>query len=159
MKTKPSDSIETDASFTQGHHGKIKSQKNHQFQGHFQRGRFDGVNRYGEDHPHASHYDENDHRIPWSDDLRSEAHGQVDHAGKGPRGYKRRDERILEDVCEVLKDHPDIDPTDLHVSVSEGVVHLSGSLRSDYEMQIIDQLVSHVSGSKNIINKVIKNES
>src|SRR5688572_14459965 len=31
------------------------------------------------------------------------------HAGKGPRGYKRRDDRIHDEICERLTHHPLID--------------------------------------------------
>lgn len=47
--------------------------------------------------------------------------------GKGPKGYKRSDERIREDVCDHLSAGW-IDASDIEVSVSEGEVTLSGTV-------------------------------
>ena len=41
-------------------------------------------------------------------------------AGRGPKGYHRSDERIREDVSDRLTDHPDIDATEIEVTVHEG---------------------------------------
>jgi hypothetical protein len=39
------------------------------------------------------------------------------HAGRGPKAYRRSDERITEDVCDRLTQHPHIDATDIAVTV------------------------------------------
>ena len=51
------------------------------------------------------------------------------HSGKGPKGFTRSDERIHEQVCEVLMDHPAIDASDIEVEVSNGEVTLTGTVR------------------------------
>ena len=43
-------------------------------------------------------------------------------AGRGPRNYKRSDERILEDINERLTRDSMIDAFDIDVSVQDGVV-------------------------------------
>ncbi len=48
--------------------------------------------------------------------------------GKGPRGYVRTDERIRDEVCELLTQSDDVDATDIEVSVEHGVVTLLGSV-------------------------------
>jgi BON domain len=48
-------------------------------------------------------------------------------AGRGPKGYQRADDRIREDVCERLAEDPDIDASDMEVTVKDGEVTLSGS--------------------------------
>ena len=50
------------------------------------------------------------------------------HAGKGPKGYRRSDERIRDEVCEALAAHGEIDASDIEVSVADGVVSLSGTV-------------------------------
>lgn len=155
MKNKHLESVETDASFSQGHHhakGKLRNEKSLQ-QTHEKLGRFTGVNRYGEYHPHASHYDDEDHRTPWSQDLRSEGHFK-NHSGKGPRGYVRRDERILEDICEALIEQPDIDATKLKVSVQTGVVTIVGSVNEEYELNAIEYIVKNTSGVKKLVDRI-----
>src|SRR5262245_50097539 len=52
------------------------------------------------------------------------------HAGRGPRKYKRPDERIREDVIERLTLHPMIDATDIEVAVENGEVTLIGMVEN-----------------------------
>src|SRR5262245_20667475 len=50
------------------------------------------------------------------------------HAGKGPRGYRRSDARIYEDVCEALTRDGEVDASDVEVTVEDGQVMLSGTV-------------------------------
>jgi hypothetical protein len=52
------------------------------------------------------------------------------HRGRGPRNYRRPDERILEDVVERLTHHPWIDATDIQVSCTNGEVTLTGTVQN-----------------------------
>lgn len=81
--------------------------------------------------------------------------------GKGPKGYRRSDERIREDVCERLADHGDIDATEMDVSVSEGIVTLSGSVNSRRTKRLAEEAIENVSGVQDIRNevRVISNET
>lgn len=81
--------------------------------------------------------------------------------GKGPKGYRRSDERIREDVCERLADHGDIDATEMDVSVSEGIVTLSGSVNSRRTKRLAEEAIESVSGVQDIRNevRVISNEN
>jgi hypothetical protein len=47
---------------------------------------------------------------------------------RGPKGYKRSDERIQEDLCEHLMDIADIDSSDVSVQVRDGCVLLDGTV-------------------------------
>ena len=49
-------------------------------------------------------------------------------AGRGPKGYRRSDERLREEVCDRLMADPEIDPGELSVSVADAEVTLSGSV-------------------------------
>jgi osmotically-inducible protein OsmY len=51
-------------------------------------------------------------------------------AGRGPKGYKRSDDRIREDVNEELTRNPDIDASDIEVKVESGEVTLTGTVDS-----------------------------
>ena len=64
-------------------------------------------------------------------DPRARARGT--HAGKGPRGYRRSDARVYEDVCDALTRDSHVDATDVEVKVQDGQVTLSGSV-ADSEM-------------------------
>src|SRR5882724_11631017 len=48
--------------------------------------------------------------------------------GRGPRGYKRSDDRIREDVNDRLSDQPRLDASGIDVTVNNGVVTLSGTV-------------------------------
>jgi hypothetical protein len=52
------------------------------------------------------------------------------YRGRGPRTYRRPDERIVEDVVERLTHHPWIDATDIHVSCKYGEVTLTGMVQN-----------------------------
>src|SRR5205085_11361201 len=42
------------------------------------------------------------------------------HTGRGPKGYTRSDDRIMEDVCERLTQHGNIDASEITVQVNNG---------------------------------------
>jgi len=75
-----------------------------------------------------------------------------EHAGRGPRGYQRGDQRILEDVCDRLTDDPRIDASDIEVQVKDGEVTLAGSVRSRDEKRFTEDLIERVSGVRDVNN-------
>lgn len=75
-------------------------------------------------------------------------------SGKGPKNYKRSDERIREDVCEALIAHPEIDASDMEVEVKEGVVFLTGSVESRLVKRMAEDLVETISGVTDIRNEL-----
>ena len=72
-----------------------------------------------------SHLDPEHSHAP--EDL-SEPHVRPKYEGRAPKGYQRNDERIREDVCDHLTIHPDIDPSDVEVSVEDGIVTFEGTV-------------------------------
>ena len=54
--------------------------------------------------------------------------GEGTHRGKGPKGYQRSDERLKEMICERLRDDPDIDASEVTVTVMSGKITLDGSV-------------------------------
>lgn len=48
------------------------------------------------------------------------------YTGLGPRGYRRDDRRIFEDVCERLTRHGQVDASEIEVTVERGIVTLQG---------------------------------
>lgn len=53
-------------------------------------------------------------------------YGGQRRTGNAPKGYKRSDDRIREDVCDRLSERWDVDSQGIEVSVSNGEVTLSG---------------------------------
>jgi hypothetical protein len=62
------------------------------------------------------------------------------HVGKGPKGYKRTDERIRELVCEALTHDPHIDAADIEVLVRDGELALTGTVSDRWVKSAIEEL-------------------
>ena len=80
--------------------------------------------------------------------------GAGPHAGRGPRGYQRTDERIREDVCDVLCDHGYIDASEIEVTVLNGEVTLVGVVRERPEKRMAEDAVEQVSGVREVHNQL-----
>lgn len=78
--------------------------------------------------------------------------GTVSMAGKGPKGYRRSDERIREDVCDSLTDDPDLDASAIEVKVKDGEVTLNGSVDSRNAKRLAEHLIDQVSGVRDVHN-------
>jgi osmotically-inducible protein OsmY len=72
--------------------------------------------------------------------------------GKGPKGYKRSDARIQEDVSEALYIHRDIDATDIEIEVKDGEVTMTGTVDSRRTKRLCEDVVERVAGVKDVIN-------
>lgn len=75
-----------------------------------------------------------------------------DHRGKGPKAYKRSDERIHDDVCQRFTDDPWLDASDIEVGVSAGEVTLSGSVDSREAKRRAEDLAEDQAGVSNVKN-------
>jgi hypothetical protein len=75
-----------------------------------------------------------------------------DHAGKGPKNYKRSDELVCDEICERLTRHPAIDAREIEVDVKQGEVTLSGSVDSRHNKRLAETLTEDVFGVREIHN-------
>jgi hypothetical protein len=76
------------------------------------------------------------------------------HRGRGPKGYKRSDERIHEDVCERLTEDPMIDASNVEVEVKNGEVTLSGTVSSRGLKRRAEDLTELASGVTHVQNNL-----
>lgn len=76
------------------------------------------------------------------------------HAGRGPRGYRRSDDRIHAELCDRLTEAPDIDATDLEVEVRDGRVILSGGVPDRWMKHRAEDLADAVLGVTEVENRV-----
>jgi hypothetical protein len=74
--------------------------------------------------------------------------------GRGPKGYRRSDERIREDVNDRLTDHQYLDASDIDVSVKEGEVTLSGKVFDRADKRLAEDVAESVTGVKNVQNNL-----
>jgi hypothetical protein len=83
-------------------------------------------------------------------------HGRF--SGRGPRGYRRSDERIYEDVCELLTRHGEIDASGMEVEVHSATVILRGMADSGRTRRLAEELVEDIPGVRDVQNELRVNQ-
>jgi len=78
--------------------------------------------------------------------------------GRGPRNYHRSDERIYDDVCDLLPRHGEIDATSMEVEVHNGVVTLHGTADSGRIRRLTEEVVEGVAGVHDVRNDLRVNQ-
>ena len=94
--------------------------------------------------------DDNSRDRPWRDDARPG--DAVDHSGKGPRGWRRSDERICEDVNVALYRDPNIDAGDIEVRVVDCEVILTGTVADKFAKRMAEDIAESVFGVTDVQN-------
>jgi hypothetical protein len=79
---------------------------------------------------------------------------QGQYAGRGPRGYRRSDERIREDVSELLWVHGDIDASDIDVTVQDSEVTLEGTVDSRWTKRLAEDVANEARGVVDVHNRL-----
>ena len=72
----------------------------------------------------------------------------------GPKGYKRSDDRIREDICEHLMDISEIDSSDVEVRVHEGRVTLEGTVPVRSMRYEIEDIAAETLGVSDVENNI-----
>lgn len=72
--------------------------------------------------------------------------------GLGPRGYRRSDERIKEDVCQCLTDDAHIDASNIDVVVNDREVMLSGTVQTRAQKRRAEDVIERIPGVRDVIN-------
>jgi hypothetical protein len=80
---------------------------------------------------------------------------KTNHSGHGPKGYKRLDENIYEDVCEALTASPAVDASAINVEVKDGCVYLTGNVDSRFAKREAEWEIADISGITDVQNQLI----
>lgn len=115
----------------------------------------------------------NDYELGWNNDGQSSSeqsrrrlsagserpynqqqNSQQSFYGRGPKGYQRSDERIQEEVCDCLFDHPGIDASEIEVRVEDGQVTLSGTVNERRIRRLAEEAVEDIRGVKDVSNQI-----
>jgi hypothetical protein len=72
----------------------------------------------------------------------------------GPKGYKRSDDRVTEDICEHLMNMDDIDASDVTVQVHDGCVKLEGSVPERSMRYEIEDIAATTLGVTDVENHI-----
>jgi hypothetical protein len=79
---------------------------------------------------------------------------RASHRGRGPKGYRRSDERIKEIVCEHLTEDPYIDAGNIEVIVNDGAITLEGHVHDRRSKWYAEDLVESCTGVSEIHNRL-----
>jgi hypothetical protein len=114
--------------------------------------------RFGPDeHPSRGRLDDQDWqptrpargRSAWAGDW-----SEQDYRGRGPRDYRRADDRVRDEVCERLTDDWGVDATDINVQVQDGEVTLTGTVPTREQKRRAGACVEGVPGVHDVFNQV-----
>lgn len=75
-------------------------------------------------------------------------------SGRGPKGYRRSDERIREDICERLTEDWQVDASEIEIVVNNGEVTLTGAVGSRHEKRKAEDLAEAVTGVHEVHNSI-----
>ena len=94
----------------------------------------------------------------WFGDEEAERRRRMDqqreHRGRGPKGYRRSDERIKEDVNDRLSDDYYLDASEVEVTVTNTEVTLTGTVNNREDKRRAEDLAESVSGVTNVENRL-----
>ena len=80
-------------------------------------------------------------------------------AGRGPQGYKRSDDRIVEDINEAMTRDHNLDATNISVEVKDGEVVLKGTVSDREAKRYAEEIAESCSGVRDVQNQIrIKRE-
>jgi hypothetical protein len=72
----------------------------------------------------------------------------------GPKGYKRSDERIREDICERLWHESRLDVSEVSVDVHDGTVKLEGTVPHRQMKHRIEDIAADCAGVNDVENRI-----
>jgi BON domain len=75
-------------------------------------------------------------------------------AGRGPKGYLRSDERILEDIHDRLREHGEIDASNVTVRVVDREVTLEGTVEDRPTKRLAEDVAASVRGVVDVHNRL-----
>jgi hypothetical protein len=78
----------------------------------------------------------------------------ADYRGRGPRDYRRSDDRLREEVCDRLTDDWAVDATGMTVQVQDGEVTLAGTVPSRQQKRRAAEIVEQIAGVQDVFNQL-----
>jgi hypothetical protein len=80
--------------------------------------------------------------------------GPGPHVGRGPRDYRRPDQRILEDVCDWLAGDSRVDAREIDVRVHDADVTLDGIASDRRARRLAEDIAAAVPGVRDVFNRL-----
>ena len=76
------------------------------------------------------------------------------HAGQSAKFHRRSDDKIHEEVWELLSNNADLDASEIELHVEAGEVTLTGSVDSRDARWLAEDLVNSVTGVREVTNRL-----
>ena len=76
------------------------------------------------------------------------------YSGRGPKGYKRSDQQIIEDACQRLERDGEIDASEIEVTAEDGVITLRGTVQDRRTKRHAEECVESVYGARDVMNEL-----
>lgn len=76
------------------------------------------------------------------------------YAGRGPKGYKRSDQQIVEEACQRLERDGEIDASDIEVTAEDGVIRLRGTVHDRRAKRRAEECVESIYGAHDVMNEL-----
>ena len=78
--------------------------------------------------------------------------------GKGPRGYERSAQVILDEAYDKLTLDPDLDASGIDISFNDGIIILKGEVAARKDKRLAEDVVEDILGVRDVLNQLnIKN--
>lgn len=74
--------------------------------------------------------------------------------GQSPKFHRRSDDKIHEEIWELLSNNADLDATEIELHVEAGEVTLTGNVESRDARWLAEDLVSSVTGVREVTNRL-----
>lgn len=76
------------------------------------------------------------------------------YTGKGPKNYKRSDEKIVEEVNQALERNGDVDASEIEVTCTNGEVRLTGKVENRRAKREAEECAERIYGVKDVMNEL-----
>jgi osmotically-inducible protein OsmY len=76
------------------------------------------------------------------------------YSGRGPKGYRRSDQQLVEEASQRLERDGHIDATDIEVRANDGVIELEGSVNTRAEKRRAEACVESIYGLRDVMNRL-----
>jgi hypothetical protein len=76
------------------------------------------------------------------------------YAGRGPKGYKRSDQQIIEEACQRLERDGEVDATEIEVSAEDGIIRLRGTVPDRSTKRRAEECVESIYGARDVMNEL-----
>jgi osmotically-inducible protein OsmY len=76
------------------------------------------------------------------------------HTGKGPKGYRRSDESVIDEVSRRLEQDSEVDASEIEVTCSEGIVTLTGTVEDRNAKRCAEDCAAEAYGVKDVKNEL-----